>query len=101
MEYESNGGGNKTLSLEEYLNKIMPYLKDIISDLEKSDSWKIQVKIAINFISSKSNGEELVMYSKSDNIEIMVNDKADEVIKKTFSITSFEISNWIRNIDER
>ena len=30
IEYESNGDKNKTLSLEEYLNKISPYLKDII-----------------------------------------------------------------------
>ena len=29
--------GNKTLSVEEYLNKIRPYLKDIINDLKKSD----------------------------------------------------------------
>ena len=31
IEYESNGGRNKTLSIEEYLNKIRPYWKDIIS----------------------------------------------------------------------
>ena len=40
--------------------------------------------IAINFISSKNNDEERVMHSKSDNIEIMINDKADEVIKEPF-----------------
>ena len=28
IEYESNGDRNKTLSIEEYLNKIGPYLKD-------------------------------------------------------------------------
>ena len=31
IEYENNGGRNKTLSTEEYLNKIRPYWKDIIS----------------------------------------------------------------------
>ena len=40
--------------------------------------------IAINFISSKDNDEERVMYLKSDNIEIMINDEVDEVIKKVF-----------------
>ena len=30
IEYESNGGRNKTLSIEECLNKIRPYWKDII-----------------------------------------------------------------------
>ena len=28
--------------------------------------------------------KEYVMYSKSDNIEIMINDEADEVIKELF-----------------
>ena len=84
IEYESNGYRNKTLSIEEYLNKIKPCLKDMINDLKKSDTWKIHLKIAINFMSSKDNDEECVMHSKSDNIEIMINDKADEVIRKPF-----------------
>ena len=46
--------------------------------------WKIQLTIAINFISSIDNDEECLMHSKSDNMEIMINDKADEVIKKAF-----------------
>ena len=29
---------NKTLSVEEYLNRIIPYLKDIINNLKKSDT---------------------------------------------------------------
>ena len=40
IEYESNGDRNKTLSAEEYLNKIRPYLKDIINDLNKSNKDK-------------------------------------------------------------
>ena len=30
------------------------------------------------------NDEERVMHSKSDNIEILINDEADEVIKELF-----------------
>ena len=30
------------------------------------------------------NDEECVMHSKSDNIEIMINDQANEVIKELF-----------------
>ena len=77
IEYESNWDRNKTVSIEEYLSKIKPYLKDIINDLKKSDTWKNQLKIAINFISYKDNGEERVMHSRSDNIEIMINSKRD------------------------
>ena len=81
IEYESNVGRNKTLSVEEYLNKTRPYLKDIINNLGKCDTWKIQLTIAINIIYSIDNDEECVIHSKSDDIEIMINDKANEVIK--------------------
>ena len=76
---------NKTLSVEEYLNKTRPYLKDIMRNPKNS---KTQVMIAVNFTSSKYNDEEHVMHSKSDNIEIKINHKEDEVIEK-FSVTFF------------
>ena len=74
IEYESNSDRNKTLSDEEYRNKISPYLKDIINNLKKCDTWKIQLTIANNFIFSIHNNEEREMHSKSDKIEIMIND---------------------------
>ena len=81
IEYESDGDRNETLSVEEYLNKTSPYLKDIINNVKKSDTWKIQLTIANDCISSIDNDEEHAMHSESDNIEIMINDEADEVIK--------------------
>ena len=54
IEYESNGNKNNNLSLDEYFNKIKPYLKDIVINLQSSKAWKIQLTIAINFISSKN-----------------------------------------------
>ena len=50
-------------------------------NLKKSDTWKIQLTIANNFIFSIDNDEEHVVHSKSDNIEIMINDNRDEGIK--------------------
>ena len=47
MDNESKDDRNKTLSVEEYFNKIRPYLKNIINNLKKSDTWNIQLKIAI------------------------------------------------------
>ena len=41
---------------------------------------KIQLTIANNFISLIDNGEECVMHSKSDNIEITINDEPDESV---------------------
>ena len=40
--------------------------------------WKIQLKITINFISSKACNA-----SKSDNIEIVINDEVDEELFKS------------------
>ena len=57
IEYESNGDKNNNLSLDEYLNKIKTYLKDIIIDLQSSDTWKIQLTITIKFISSTGSEE--------------------------------------------
>ena len=54
------------------IKKITLYLKDSINNLKKSDTWKIQLTISNNFISSLDNDEERVMHSKSDNIEIMI-----------------------------
>ena len=64
------------IKVKTYFNKIRWYLKDILNNLKNSDSWKTQLTVAINFISSKNNDEDCVMHSKSDNIEIMINDKA-------------------------
>ena len=84
IEYKSNGDNNKILSVEEYLNKISPYLKDIINNLKKSETWKIQLTMANNFISPTDYVEKGVMHLKSDNIEIMINDEADEIIEELF-----------------
>ena len=61
-KYESNGDINKALSVEEHLNKISPYLRDIINNLKKSDTQKHQLTIANKFISSIDNEEEGVMH---------------------------------------
>ena len=46
--------------------------------------WKIQLTIASNFISSTDNNKECVLYSKSDNIEMMMNDEGDEIMEQLF-----------------
>ena len=38
IEYKSNSDRNKILLIEEYLNNIRPYLKNIINNLKKSDT---------------------------------------------------------------
>ena len=85
IEYESNSDKNRNLSLDQYLNKIEPYLRNIKIDLQNSDAWKIQLTIVINFISSKDAEEERVIHSSSDSIKFTsyndVNEVADELFE--------------------
>ena len=41
---------DKTLAMEEYLNKIRLYLKDIVNNLKKIDTWEIQLTVPTNFV---------------------------------------------------
>ena len=41
IEHKINSNENRILSVDEYLDKIWPYLKGIINDLKKSDTWKV------------------------------------------------------------
>ena len=36
------------MSVKWYLDKIIPYLRDITINFQKSDTWEIQLTIAIN-----------------------------------------------------
>ena len=77
---------------------IKPYLRDIINDHktrglvryhlgnkawleETSSEWKIQLIMAINFISSKDSDETRNINRKSNNVEIMMGSETDEIIK--------------------
>ena len=52
-EYESGGDKDKTLSVEQYLNMIIPYLKELINNHKaiknSSNEWKIQLNMRIKF----------------------------------------------------
>ena len=47
--------------------------------------WKLQLTIAINFISSKNVEEERVMHSKSNNIEFIPDDKKSKPFESLLS----------------
>ena len=59
-------------------------MNDIINDLKTQGEWKIQLTKAIYFISSKDSNETRNMDSKSDNIEILIGNEADEIIEELF-----------------
>ena len=66
-------------------DEIKPLLK-YIKYLKKSDTWKIQLMIVVDFMSSEGIEGECVMHSKSDSLEIMLYDETDEVIKELFEL---------------
>ena len=63
---------NRNLWLDKYLNKIKAHLRNIIINFQNSDSWKIQLPVAINFISSKDVEEERVMDSANDYMKVFI-----------------------------
>ena len=52
--------------------------------INKHDTCKIQLTIAINLISSKDSEEEHVMHSSSDNIKFTSYSEVNDVIEKLF-----------------
>ena len=101
IQCESKGDKGKNLSIKKYLNIIKPYLIDITNKykthglvryhsgnkswLEKtSREWKIQLTMAINFISSKDSDEARTMHTKSNNVEIMIGSETNEIIEDLF-----------------
>ena len=59
-------------------------MRDIIINLQKSGTWKVQLTIAINFISSKDADQEQVMHLESDNIEFMTYGNANNIVDELF-----------------
>ena len=57
-------------------------MRDIIINLQKSGTWKVQLTIAISFISSKVVNQE---HSQSHNTEFMNFDDGNDVV--TFQVT--------------
>ena len=115
IEYESKGDKDKILLPEEYLNMIRPCLRDIINDHmiqevlkvhsgnkmidyeTTPEEWKIQLKISINFISSKGDCDEIrKMYTKSHNVD-MIGNETDEIIEK---LSESVLQNYQKDLEE-
>ena len=85
IQYESRGDKDKISTVNEYLDIIRPYLRGMINDHKTQSEWKIQLTVAINFISSKPDFDETcIMHARSDNIEILMGSETDEIIKELF-----------------
>ena len=56
----------------------------IIIDLQNSDTWKIQLTIAVNFTSSKVSEGKRAMHSRSKNIKFTSYNDANKVVDELF-----------------
>ena len=64
LEYMSNG--NNSLSFDEYLELIKPYLNDLINVYKAKGEWKLQLSAEISFVSQKPDSNEThIMYTRS------------------------------------
>ena len=81
LEYMSNG--NNSLSFNEYLELIKPYLYDLMNVYNAKGEWKLQLSAEISFVSQKPGSDEKrVMYTKSTPEEIMIGNETEEVTEK-------------------
>ena len=78
-------------------------MRDLLSNLQKSGTWKVQLTIAINFIFSEDADKKKVMHSKSDSVELMtydnVNDIVDELFVSLFSRYQIGLEISVRGSD--
>ena len=97
IQYESKGV--KILTIKEYLSMIELYLVDMINDYKDKGEWMIQLTAEINFSSLKPDSNEThTMYTKSDNIEIMIGSKTNEVIEDLFKSI---LERYQENLEEK
>ena len=78
LEYMSNG--NNSLSIDEYLELIKPYLYGLINVYKAKGEWKLQLSAEISFISQKPDSNEIrTMYIRSTPEEIIIGSETEEV----------------------
>ena len=78
---------------------IRPYFVDMINDHKTQSEYKIQLSVAINFISSKPDSDETrIMHTKSNNTEIMTGSDTNEVIEDLFESL---LRKYQENLEEK
>ena len=68
---------------------------DIMIGLQNSGRWRVQLTIAVDFISSKDFKEQRVMHSKSSSTKFMAYDDANENVDEYFE-SLFQDTNLVQ-----
>ena len=75
--------GNNSLSFNEYLELIKPYLNDLINVYKAKGEWKLQISAEISFVSQKPGSDEMrAMFTRSTPEEFMIGSETEEVAEK-------------------
>ena len=72
-------------------------MSDITNDHKTQGEWKIHLTMAIIFFSLKDSEESPTMYSKGDNIEVMMGNETNKIIEDIFG--SF-LQRYLKNLEE-
>ena len=90
--------GDKILTFKEYLNLIEKYLRELIEEYKLKGEWKVQLTKEVNFTSLKPGSDEtIIMYTRSDNIEIIFGDNSDDIIEQLFESLSQKYEENLQN----
>ena len=93
LEYMSYG--NNSLSFDEYLELIKPYLNDLINVYKTKGEWKLQLSAEV---SKKPDSDETrVMYTKSFCEEIMSRSETEEIMEKLIMSLLQKYQNNLQN----
>ena len=74
------GDRTKELSLKQYIDKVIPYLSELIE--KKTTNQKIQLVVGINFKHTVDREKKYTFHIKSKNMEILPGDKVNDIIKE-------------------
>ena len=85
QRYYCRGDQTRQMSIDEYKDKVIPYLK-ILIDQKKIDEQKIQLDMGINPVHITDN-KRITFYTKSENIKCLPLSNTDDILNKL--LTSF------------
>ena len=74
--------GNNSLSFNEYLELMKPYLYDLINVYKAKGEWKLKLSAEISFVSQKPDSNEIrIMYTRSTPEELLLVVKQKKLLK--------------------
>ena len=96
LEYMSNG--NNSLSFNEYLELVKPYLYDLINNYKAKGEWKLQLSAEISFVPQKPGSNEMcTMYTRSTPEEFMIGSETEEVAENLIMLILQKYQDNLQN----